>query len=58
MKEYVMSLVLEPRYYVFHIAIFFIALSLIATIIYEMRKPKQDPNDDPETKRINDMLKD
>ena len=53
-----MSLVLEPRYYVFHIAIFFIALSLIATIIYEMRKPKQDPNDDPETKRINDMLKD
>jgi len=53
-----MDLLNNPRYYVFHIAILFIAVSLIATLIYEMRKPKKDPNDDPDTKRMNDMLKD
>jgi hypothetical protein len=53
-----MEILLNPRYYVFHLAILFIALSLIATIVYELRKPKSDPNKDPDTKRMNDMLKD
>jgi hypothetical protein len=45
-------------FFIMHIAIAFIALSLIATIIYELRKPPVDPNEDPDTKRMNDMLKD
>jgi hypothetical protein len=53
-----MELLTNPRYYVFHLAILFIALSLIATIVYELRKPKRDPNENPDTKRMNDMLKD
>ncbi len=40
------------------IAIVVIASGLLATLIYEMRKPKKDPNRDPDTKRMNDMLKD
>ena len=39
-------------------AITFIAVSLIATLILELRKPKRDPNENPDTKRMNDMLKD
>ena len=46
------------EYLPFFIAIAVIAISLIATLIHELRKPKRDPNDDPDTKRINDMLKD
>ena len=53
-----MEMLLDPRYYVLHIAIFLIAAGLIATLIHEMRKPKKDPNDNPDTKRMNDMLKD
>ena len=53
-----MNMLLEPKYLVLHIAILFIATGLIATLIHEMRKPKKDPNDDPDTKRMNDMLKD
>ena len=53
-----MDMILDPRYLVFHIAILVIAASLIATLIYEMRKPKRDPNEDPDTKRMNDILKD
>jgi hypothetical protein len=48
----------EPRYLILHIAIAFIAISLVATIVYELRKPPQDPNDNPDTKRMNDILKD
>ncbi|WP_457592661.1 hypothetical protein [Hydrogenimonas sp.] len=39
-------------------AIAFIAAGLIATLVWEMRKPKKDPNENPDTKRMNDMLKD
>ena len=39
-------------------AIVLIATGLIATLIWEMRKPKRDPNENPDTKRMNDMLKD
>ncbi len=53
-----MEMLLDPRYYVFHLAILLIAVSLIATIVHEMRKPKRDPNEDPDTKRMNDMLRD
>ena len=52
------QIIFDPQYYVLHIAIAFIAISLIATLIHEMRKPKKDPNDDPDTKRMNDILKD
>ena len=48
----------DPRYTPLFAAIFFIAVSLIATIIYELRKPIEDPNNDPDTKKMNDMLKD
>ncbi len=44
--------------YILHIAIAVIAISLIATIIYEMKKPLKDPNEDKDTKRMNDILKD
>jgi len=40
------------------IAIILIAISLIATLIVELKKPKRDPNENPDTKRMNDMLKD
>ncbi|WP_292661976.1 hypothetical protein [Nitratifractor sp.] len=52
------SMLLDPRYLSLHIAIVLIAGGLIATLIHEMRKPKRDPNEDPDTKRMNDMLKD
>ena len=52
------SMLLDPRYLSLHIAIVLIAGGLIATLIHEMRKPKRDPNEDPDTKRINDILKD
>ncbi len=48
----------EPRYFVLIVAIVLIAISLIATLVYEMKKPLRDPNDDPDTKRMNDLLKD
>jgi hypothetical protein len=53
-----MDLLLNPRYYVFHLAIFAVALVLVATLVHELRKPKSDPNDNPDTKRMNDLLKD
>jgi len=52
------SMLLDPRYLTLHIAIALIAIGLIATLIYEMKKPLKDPNDDPDTKRMNDILKD
>ncbi|WP_300366889.1 hypothetical protein [Hydrogenimonas sp.] len=39
-------------------AIALIAAGLIATLVWELRKPRRDPNDNPDTKRMNDMLKD
>lgn len=39
-------------------AIIIIAVSLITTLILELRKPKRDPNENPDTKRMNNMLKD
>jgi hypothetical protein len=53
-----MNIFLDPRYLTLHIAIAFIAISLVATIVYELRKPLEDPNDNPDTKRMNDILKD
>jgi len=44
--------------YVLHIAIVIIAIILIATVVYEMKKPLKDPNEDKDTKRMNDILKD
>jgi hypothetical protein len=43
--------------YILHIAIAIIAITLIATIIYELKKPLKDPNKDKNTKRMNDILK-
>jgi len=39
-------------------AIVLIATGLLTTLFIEMKKPKKDPNRDPDTKRMNDMLKD
>jgi len=44
--------------YLLHIAIAIIAVALIATLIYEMKKPLKDPNEDENTKRMNDILND
>jgi len=44
--------------YILHIAIAVIAIVLIATLIYEMKKPVKDPNENEDTKRMNDILKD
>ena len=53
-----LSMLLDPRYLTLHIAIILIAVALIGTLIYELKKPLEDPNDDPDTKRMNDILKD
>ena len=48
----------NPSNYTLHIAIALIAITLIWTIVYEMRKPIKDPNENEDTKRMNDILKD
>jgi len=53
-----LNLLLDPRNYLLHIAIFLIAITLIWSLVYEMRKPIKDPNEDEDTKRMNDMLND
>jgi hypothetical protein len=47
-----------PENNILHYAIALIAISLLASIFYEMKKPIKDPNEDADTKRMNDMLKD
>ncbi len=53
-----LNLLLDPRNYLLHIAIFLIAVTLIWSLVHEMRKPIKDPNEDEDTKRMNDMLND
>ena len=48
----------KPENNILHIAIAIIAVSLIATLIYELKKPFKDPNEDKNTKRMNDILND
>ncbi len=55
--SYSLEIILDPKYYVLHIAIALIAIALLSTLFYEMKKPKKDPNQDENTKRINDILK-
>ncbi len=54
----VKELLFRADNYVLHIAIVLIAITLIATVIYEMKKPLKDPNENKDTKRMNDILKD
>ena len=49
---------MPQEFYLKITAIVMIAAGLIATLVWELRKPKKDPNDNPDTKRKNDMLKD
>ena len=58
-KEYmgVKELLLNDSNLILHIAIVLIAVTLIATVIYEMKKPLKDPNSNKDTKRMNDILK-
>ena len=53
-----MDIIINPRYFIIHLAIILIAVGLIATLIVELKKPVKDPNEDEDTKRINDILKD
>ncbi len=53
-----LNLLLDPRNYVLHIAIALIAITLIGSLIYEMKKPIKDPNENEDTKRMNDILND
>ncbi len=55
--SYSLEILLRPEYYILHIAIAIIAVVLLATLFYEMRKPKIDPNENEDTKRMNDILK-
>ena len=55
--SYSLEILLDPRYYVLHIAIAVIAVVLLATLFYEIKKPKRDPNENKDTKRMNDILK-
>ena len=48
----------DMRYFSLIIAIVVVAVVLIGTLIWEMKKPIGDPNDDPDTKRMNDILQD
>jgi hypothetical protein len=50
--------VFADKYIPFFIAIAVIAVTLLWTLFREMKKPKVDPNNDPDTKRMNDLLKD
>ncbi len=52
------NLLLDPSNYVLHIAIALIAVTLIWSIVHEMKKPYKDPNENEDTKRMNDILKD
>jgi hypothetical protein len=52
------DIIFKPENYMLHIAIAFIAIALIGTIIYELKKPLKDPNQNKDTKRMNDILKD
>ena len=54
----VKELLFRADNYVLHLAIVLIAITLIATVIYEMKKPLKDPNKNKDTKRMNDILKD
>lgn len=47
-----------PENNILHYAIALIAVTLIATVIYELRKPLEDPNKNEDTKRMNDLLDD
>jgi len=47
-----------PNNNMLHFAIALIAIVLISTTIYELRKPIKDPNRDKDTKRMNDILED
>ncbi len=47
-----------PQNNILHYAIALIAVTLITTIIYELRKPTEDPNKNSDTKRMNDILDD
>jgi uncharacterized membrane protein len=55
--SYSLEILFNPRYYVLHIAIALIAIALLSTLFYEMKKPKRDPNENEDTKRMNDILK-
>ncbi len=54
----IVGLLMQPRNYVLHIAIALIAIVLISTLIYEMKKPVDKSKMDEDTKRINEILKD
>jgi len=54
----VKELLLRSDNLILHIAIVLIAIILISTLIYEMKKPIKDPNENKDTKRMNDILKD
>jgi len=48
----------KPENNILHIAIALIAISLIITVVYELKKPLKDPNENKDTKRMNDILND
>ncbi len=52
------NMLFDPSNYILHIAIVLIAVTLIWSLVREMKKPLKDPNEDKDTKRINDILKD
>ena len=52
------ELLLRSDNYTLHIAIALIAITLIWTLVHEMRKPIKDPNENEDTKRMNDILED
>ena len=52
------NLLMNPNNYTLHIAIALIAIVLIWSIVHEMRKPLKNPNENKDTKRMNDILKD
>ncbi len=52
------NLLFEPSNYVLHIAIVLIAVTLIWSLVREMKKPFKNPNENEDTKRMNDILED
>ena len=55
---YNLDMLFEPQNYLLHIAIALIAIILLWTLIYEMRKPGNTHRKDKKTKKMNEILHD
>ncbi len=53
---YNLDMLFEPQNYLLHLAIALIAITLLWTLIHEMRKPGNTHSKDEKTKKMNEIL--